>query len=50
MICAACHMLFGRSDQGGCDGWDMWHKWESREMCRGFWWGNLVEIDLMGGS
>jgi len=50
MICAACQMLFGRSDLGRWDGWDMWHTWESRDMCRGFWWGNQLEINLMGGS
>jgi len=47
MICTACQVLFGRSNQGG---WDGWHMWESKEMCRGFWGGNLMEIDLTGGS
>jgi hypothetical protein len=23
----------------------VWHVWETREVRRGFWWGNLEEID-----
>jgi hypothetical protein len=30
-------ILLGRSNQGECGGRDMWHVWERREMCTGFY-------------
>jgi hypothetical protein len=26
----------------------MWHVWRRGEVCTGFWWGNLREIDHWG--
>jgi hypothetical protein len=38
IICTHLHILIDRSIQGETGGQDMWHAWESRGKCKGFWW------------
>jgi hypothetical protein len=38
-------VLLGRSNQGEYGGRDMWHAWERRGKCTGFWWESPKERD-----
>jgi hypothetical protein len=41
--CTNYQILLGGSNQGERGGRDMWHAWERRETCTGFWWESRKE-------
>jgi hypothetical protein len=47
MICSHHQIFEGRSSQGEYAGQGMWHAWERREKCTGFWWESPKERDRL---
>jgi hypothetical protein len=45
IICTHPQILSGRSRHGEQGGQGMWHAWERRGKCTGFWWGSPKEGD-----
>jgi hypothetical protein len=45
VFCTHPQILLGRSNQGKWGGRDVWHVWEMRGKCTGFWWESPKERD-----
>jgi hypothetical protein len=45
IVCTHPQISLGRSSQGELGGQDMWHAWERRGKCTGFWWESQKETD-----